>query len=860
MDEFGLDRPELTGALVSLEFGPGGRIHQLWVGDPSAPESSEDFQFVCPPVTMGDEIAEDYYPGTIMLGVRTSPDDPWIVGRSNVAEVIPVDEDDQSIRFEYEFALIDDLRVTGRYYEVSGVVPYICWEIRIVNRSRRSVEIGELAFPFALNNVLEGFPQNDEGQRDMHADRVHAHPFVGGAASYIFAQRMNGRPPGLLIFPGGSTDWEFINHVPASLGSPLRWGGIPVVYVHSRAAIEREEWPEWFNGHTSTVMEPGDERRVEICFSPADRYQSDNVNAVLETLRRPAIRVFPGCVAPVEVGAAVEIAGATPVRFRTDVKADTETDADEEGGFCFVRPDATGPVRLFVDDNEDRTSEIHLLFIEPIAALIQKRAEWIMQYQVVREPGPFFKAIVPADNRTHQRILDPDHFASGFGVISSLSDALFLAEKNTIYPIREEVLALDEYVDDFLEEVLQNPADGSVGSALMDPRAVATHYGQPQVYPLVFNLYNAMATIAGGYGELRHPAIHYLRRAARSALAMFRHVSRASLRATGLALMTSMPDLITELRKHKLDAEARALEGHLSVRDREMARRRYPFGVDAVWSTMPFEEAFHSARRRQDEDAEERMLRLAMASKSLSPSWWWYGSDKRWPVSIDRTQGAIHDDKGELCLGGQSVANGFLFFEQLDRDYNSLPEATLRAAFGAVLGVWALVRSDGAAGMAYCPDPSSRHYGMSWLTGDVGIALWQYLRSVKSWVLPSATSGVTTFGCHFEMETEDGLETFRIRPWDGVGRRIVVRQLGVEAEIRNARFTELRFDARKRRAVAMVENSSDKDLVAEVRVRGMWGRRFEVMGRELQGEDGEVRADVPIAANSAVRVEFGVRG
>lgn len=832
----------------------------MWLSDPTAPEGNEDFQFVAPPVSMGDEIAEDYYPGTILLGVRTSPEDPWIVSRNSVADPTHDDEDgDPTVSFDYELPLIDELKVSGRFHEISGSFPYICWEIKVKNKSRRSVEIGELGFPMALNNVLEGFPRSDDGQRNLHADRVHVHPFIGGAASYLFAQRMNGRPPGLIIFPMGTTTWEFCSHVPASINTEMRWDGIPVVYVHSRASIEREEWQEWFNGHTSTVLEPGEERIYEIGFASADRYLVDNLNAVMAELKRPAIRVYPSCVAPADVGAAVELAGVTPARFTSDVECEMETDSDDEGGFCFVRPAQPGPARLYIDDTNDNQSTVHLLFTEPIASLIQARAEWIMKNQVVRTAGPFFKAIVPADNRTATPIVDMDLFASGFGVISSLSEALFLAEKNTIFPVRDEIKVLDDYVDDFLEEVLQNPADGSVGSVLTDPKSVATHYGRPQVYPLVLNLYFAMSKVADGYGELRHPADHYLKRAARCAIAMFRHVSRASLRATGLPLMTSMPELIQALREHKLDAEAKALETQVTARDREMSRRRYPFGVEAPWSAAPFAEAFYSARRRQDEESEERLIRLAMASKSLSPSWWWYGSDKRWAIETHRTYGSVHDDKGELCLGGNSVANGLLFFEQLDRDYNHLPEAYLRAAFGATLGVWALVRSDGAAGMAFCPDASSRHYGMSWLTGDIGTSLWQYLHGVAAWVLPSNQSGVTTFGCHFEAETVDNVEYFKVRPWDGVGRKIVVRQLGIEAEVKNARMTELRFDARKRSAAVALENTSDKDLVAEVRVRGLWGRRLEVMGREVQVVDGEVRADVPVAANSATRVEFGVR-
>lgn len=85
MDDFGIERPELNGTLISMEFGPGGRIQQLWASDPISPEEHEEFQFVAPPVSMAEEVAEDYYPGTILIGMRNTPEDPWILSRNSRA-------------------------------------------------------------------------------------------------------------------------------------------------------------------------------------------------------------------------------------------------------------------------------------------------------------------------------------------------------------------------------------------------------------------------------------------------------------------------------------------------------------------------------------------------------------------------------------------------------------------------------------------------------------------------------------------------------------------------------------------------------------------------------------------------------
>ena len=38
----------------------------------------------------------------------------------------------------------------------------------------------------------------------MLKDRVYIHKFLGGSASYVFAQRLNADTPGLLIYPARS--------------------------------------------------------------------------------------------------------------------------------------------------------------------------------------------------------------------------------------------------------------------------------------------------------------------------------------------------------------------------------------------------------------------------------------------------------------------------------------------------------------------------------------------------------------------------------------------------------------------------------------------------------------------------------
>src|SRR5205085_10560959 len=127
-------------------------------------------------------------------------------------------------------------------------------------------------------------------------------------------------------------------------------------------------------------------------------------------------------------------------------------------------------------------------------------------------------------------------------------------------------------------------------------------------------------------------------------------------------------------------------------------------------------------------------------------------------------------------------------------DSSHIPEAYMRLPFGVMLGPWALARAEGAASMAYCPETASKHHGYVPLTGDVGFALFHYLRGAGAYVLPSRSYGVFTFGCHFEVEGN----AYIVRPWDGVGRRIVLRQVGAEFDVTFGRMYEIRLDVRKR--------------------------------------------------------------
>ncbi len=857
MDPFEDTNPELASTLITMDFGQDGRIQRLWATDPALPEEGESFQFVLPPIQFGEEGADDYYPGTILLGVRSDPREPWVLSRNQSARTT-VDPEigfllpHNTIDFVYEFPFVEGLEVTGTFYEHADIIPQIVWEIEIRNVGRKIIEIGELGFPLAFNNMYDGFGWNDEQLKKLWQSRVYIHKFIGGAASWVFAQRMTAESPGLLVFPGHNTSWEFYNHVRGSLNTPHQWEGIPVVYIHSKATIEREEWPTWANEHTSLILEPGDSRKFQIRFAAADSDKHDGVQSTLATCNRPTIRVLPSAVAPVDVGIGVEVAGVPVTEFFVSREAETQVDYDETGGFCFVKPHEPGPLTVSFKDQEGQLCHAHLMFTDTIESLIKCRAEWIARNQVVNEPSsPLHKAIVAAELRqifeVPNLVLNATDYAEPNGLEYSLGDALFLAEKNAIYPEQGQIKIIDEYIETFLLGRVQNPSNGAVASILLD--GIPAYFGRPMSYPHVANLYHSAYRIAKSYGALSRIPREYLKMATQTVDAMFEHGWRLYVRSVGVLGFARIYDLLADLESEGLREDAATVRKWLDFKTGELMELKYPFAGESVMDTSGFEEIAAAGRYQDDDDHLERTIRCAFAARSLAASWWWYGSDKRHGDFGETTSRRALVDRGEACLAHTTIPNSLIFFDLMDRDYLALPDAYVRMAFGGMLGPWALIRPDGAASMCYCPDLSSRNAGYNLFTGASGLGYYHYLRGAASYVLPNREPDGYSFGCHHRVEQNMHV----VRPWDGIGRRIIMRQIGAEFELSTGCFKELRLDVLLRWFEAEVHNPSDRRVSTILCAKGLWGTTLQIEDASIDSESGVFRLPIELQPNERLK-------
>lgn len=848
---------ELTTDLLAMEFVEGGRIAQLWVSDPDLPEDREEFQFCLGPLKFGEETSADYLPGTILIGARTHPSEPWLFARNEFAEVLDEYEFESPAAFEYDFPVIPELRVTGIYRERQGKVPYIEWELTIYNRSNKTVEIGELAFPFAFNNFYEGFSSTNSDLEKLWQSRVAIHQAIGLNSSWIFAQRLIGTGPGLVVFPIGRTAWELFHHLPATLRTPFHWEGIPIVYVHSIAAIEREGWPQWSNDHSSVKIDPGQSQIYKIGFAPVSTGGHDRLTRTLMACGKSGFRLLPAAVSPANIGIGIEFVTHEPVHF--DVSP-TETvqvnaDQDESGGYAWISSQFPTETKVTCFSQSELKSIFHLKLIDRIDNLIKKRATYIATKQFFNRQGHSLDgAVLVVNRKTAQPIVDVrDPMGSG-SYEGGLTDAWFLAEKNTLYPDIEQIELLDHYIEDFLLVRLQNPSDMTVGFIMTSEDGVGFDFGRPYHYPHLINLYEAMYRIARYVGKTKEPPLWYLRQSYLTAIAMFEQTRQNQLQTTGIAGFRRIHDLMHDLWSEEMVDEYEILSELVQSRNEILLNKNFPFSGETVYDTAGFEDVYCAAKDESDWEMCERVMRCTFALKGLSNSWWWYGSDKRFWDGIESAPYRTFGDKGETCLHYPTLTNALVFFETLDRDYHRLPEAYLRMAFGAMLGPWALVHEDGSASMCFCPDLASAHYGYNDYTGDVGCSLAHYLRCVSAYVLPGREVGFYTFGCTYEFER--GVHI--VKPWDGVGRRIILRQINATFEINFGCIKLLKLDEKKRWFELKVENPHSEPVPIVIDVTGLWGRNIAIEGGVFSSQNGKwkIPCELKPSTTTDIRAEI----
>lgn len=834
MDEFdfGFDSADFGTNAINFGFGKGGRINRLWIIDTES-VTGGDQQFVSSPIPLGDETSDEYYPGTILLGVRTDPEDPWMVSRNEAAEQTTTE--DGPVHFRYDFPLISEVQVEADFLESPLSPNSIIWRITITNTSRNSVEIGELGFPFALHNSYEGYPTNDDGVMALVNERVFSEINLGGFSTYLLVRKLSGEAPALAVFSSGSKPIEFFHYAPLSLSANAQWEGIPILYFHSLATVDREEWPDSVYEHTSVILEPRESRTYELTFAALTQRHERNYPLALTQQRVPAIFPNTQSVFPVGTPASFEIIGARAASINISEPGELiESETDDSGGFLVIEAKSPGPIVIEMVDMDDRTSRTTALAIQPVSELIQARADWIFKNQIASE-GSYQHAILPASFGEGEEVTLAK-LENSWELAGSLADATFLAEKNCTFLELEQVEVLDNYVEKFLLKRIQKPSQGVIGAILADwADSVAVDGSRSQLYVHVARLYLSLAKLRQSC-DLTRTADEYTDLAKKTIRALQQFADRETYETQTLTNTRALEDLPewVEFRKECL------------------ASTKFPFWNGSLFAIDRTEEASRLATASRNLALCSLVDQLLIHHKSLSPNWWCYGIEPR--AVTDFEGHPAFEDFGKVYPSVSAFQTSAALTRWLEQDYAKIDESALRLGIGGMLMPWSLVREDGAAACGYCPDLGSRNRGVVAYTGDIGFLLADHLAFSTCYLLSTPDRGFIGYGLNFDSFQENGASVMRLQPYDGVGRRVVVRHLNLEILVTGGRIDTLEFDINLSWVRVTIDNPvAAASREATLTVRGLWGTNLQFEEATAVNED-TCKTKVPAGSVKLVTV------
>lgn len=652
-----------------------------------------------------------------------------------------------------------------------GLDDAVQWRVVVRNASRTPLEVGEVSFPLPFNTHYLA-----PDQRTMYEERVTVHPFMAGHGSYVLVQALCGRPPFLVLIPEGGTPLEAMARDPHPTLPPtqLLGGGVLRVYAHSKASRQVLGWHEWFNGHTSFRLRRGEHRTFTFALRWVGSYAE--LDEALVQHGVGALTVIPAPVVPMNMTARVAVRSKRAI---TRVSCPGSTVRRVREGRYTVRSSAPGPHTARITFDDGRWTAVHFRAIEPIGELIRKRAAFIAhRQQVLDENDPRYGAFLMWDCEDEALVREAraPYFVGGSDELG-FADALFLAAKNAVLPDERERRALARYVEHFLDGKLQRPGDWGVRLWFGDE--VWRHYKGSDVcrsfnYPHVVNVYHALYKAAKRFGPAGGlDARALLLRAYRTAMALYTHPMIAGDAVTiGNMGQSRLLDLLGSLDEEGLHDERKALLAQMRRNVRHSRRVRYPYGSEFAFDTTGYETVYFIRKvLGRDAALARETLDVALATRHHAPAWYLAGNDTR--------SGFGNGKYWRLCdeieFSYMAALNGLVVQDAYE---SSGDPFLLRSACASALGVWALVRADGAGRYLFTWEPA--HMLFDPWSSEMGLALFGALEQQRSYIVKDEDFGLVGYGCDVG-RVDGGVE---VVPLDGVGNRVVwqARRLRVVAE------------------------------------------------------------------------------
>ncbi len=680
------------------------------------------------------------------------------------------------------------------------------WHISLINTANHTLEIGEISLPFMTNNDFTGlfmkdYPQvrpsdNKQAQKLWHTDRVMQHIHTALHSSYVFLQRPSGDFPALMFNAVGDDSWlETAYQIDSTIGDQFSctFEGPYYLSICSSAARKTGRWLGTRDyqryglcGHSSVLLGIGESRTLSFAFTVAESYE--DIGNILYNDGQVVVTVAPSMTAPVDSKIQFALHCKTRPQLWTEANGVQLEEGKVEGDMYFytLHLSTTGQKRIRVLYG-GRQTLLFFFAIPRIAQAVNDHAQFLVKnqyYQNKNDPYGRYHSFLCYDSMYETFFLEGDE---SWQVAASdefcLPPAMFLAEKNVVNPNAEEVEIMEEYIDDFLFNVLQNPQTYEVkrGCYWEEERPSgmwnwtkekASQTSRSFNYILVADIYHSMYKIGALYGlTKRRTPQQYLEMAAKSSIMGFTrgfHTHMAGPGGFGSIW------LLRDLKKENSPYYQQLYDICAAFAAQNNADE-YPYGSELYTDQTAHHQIYAYMKEFGYTEKEKQTIKVSKALRGgWQPSWYGYGKEQR----------------GSVCCWYGTAHNSYT----LTRGFETEKDMQLLSlGFGGMLGFLSCIRQDGRSTGWYTWWPDRQGFDPRSMDTDLG--MYALMKIFKSYVTVHPLFGLYGWCCDVEQKGS----IIDIVPKDGLQKRLYIDMYDIDIELEKGEIKNVRLDSENKK-------------------------------------------------------------
>lgn len=715
---------------------------------------------------------------------------------------VQMDRDGVTVRYDGQSKAADGIQSVSLNQRFSFDGDDLLMNLTLENKGDALIELGEVSLALMtntdFNSVFEQLhkdtPYHWYGpkQRDWHEQRLFQHLHLAGHNSYVFLQRPKGDFPALMMLPEGDTSVETAYQMVPDLGSQwsLNFEGPYYLALHSKAPREVHKWLHcnegqryWFNGNSSLLLKPGDARSFAFRFAVVNSYQQAPEKMVEHGMM--AVHAVPGMVAPLDqsIYFALTTKGGKPsIRLECNNARVEYLGVSGETYRYALHATAPGQKKLAVTFGERQTNLLFFV-LDDVRETLHNHAAFVAHRQFYDNPDDAFNRhglFMPYDDTYDALFLRSEEgWQVGGADEYCFTVAMFLAEKNALFPEQSQIDKLERFVEEGLwrsglldEQSFQvirglywedkTPSDCAQDIKWDYERSRSTL--RTFNYPLLMDIFFSMYQIGKRFDMTRkHSADDYLDFAFRCAMHWF---DLGRNKNNGAPAGATIIEVLEALKADHPD-QYQALYPLVERCAKMNSEVEYPYGSELYVDQTPHNQVHALLSYFGHDQKKQEAYRITKALRAgMQPTWYKYGNEKR----------------GNVCVWYATPLNTRVLFQGFEETGD---REMLRWGSAGLLSFLTTQRLSGVGHGWYTWWPDRSMFDTRSLDTDMG--MYGYFKSAKAYVIKDEVFGYVGYGC--DVHDADGM--LRVRVNDGVGRRLQLHEQGVDIETLNLEIKQL---------------------------------------------------------------------